>query len=427
MKLKHLMLGLFAITTCMSSVSQASEKLTLAEAMRKTLIQHPSLQVYDLREDALSSRRLTASLKPELELGIETENFAGSGEFSGFGESEWTITLSSVIEMGNKRASRIEAIDAQTELLKSRRQVEALDLLGAMASQFISALELSEQLTLAKESESLANKTIQTVSKRVSAGVAPDAELLRARAMASQATLRRKRVESELKVATVALSPYWNERRPPAREVVGDLFGFGPTRDFESLLQQVSTSPNFEVFASEKRVRDAAIQLAQSQSKSDLQWSVGARHFAELNDTAVVASLGIPLFSARRNEGELAALALESESLALERNRALNEFYVRLFDAYQSRILSIEAVNSLQTKTIPDLMEAQNKTRRAYESGRYSYLDLIAAQQSLLEAKAMLIRSARTALQAGVVIERLTGVSLSPEVIQKKIMEGVNQ
>ena len=137
--------------------------------------------------------------------------------------------------------------------------------------------------------------------------------------------------------------------------------------------------------------------------------------------------MGIPLFSARRNEGELAALALESESLALERNRALNEFYVRLFDAYQSRILSIEAVNSLQTKTIPDLMEAQNKTRRAYESGRYSYLDLIAAQQSLLEAKAMLIRSAATALQAGVVIERLTGVSLSPEVIQKKIMEGVNQ
>jgi len=51
----------------------------------------------------------------------------------------------------------------------------------------------------------------------------------------------------------------------------------------------------------------------------------------------------------------------------LERNRALNEFYVRLFDAYQSRILSIEAVNSLQTKTIPDLLEAQTKTRRAYE------------------------------------------------------------
>ncbi len=137
--------------------------------------------------------------------------------------------------------------------------------------------------------------------------------------------------------------------------------------------------------------------------------------------------MGIPLFSARRNEGELAALALESESLVLERNRALIEFYVQLFDAYQSRILSIEAVNSLQTKTIPDLMEAQNKTRRAYESGRYSYLDLIAAQQSLLEAKAMLIRSAATALQAGVVIERLTGVSLFPEVIQKKIMEGDNQ
>lgn len=421
MKLKHLMLAIFAFTSCMSSASHASEKLTLAEALRKTLIQHPSLQVYDLREDALSSRRLTAGLKPEYELGVETENFAGSSEFSGFSESEWTITLSSVIEMGNKRASRIEAIDAKTQLLKSRRQVEALDLLGAMASQFISALELSEQLTLANESESLANKTIQTVSKRVTAGVAPDAELLRARAMASQATLRRKRIESELEVATVALSPYWNERRPPAREVVGDLFSFGPTRDFESLLQQVSTSPNFEVFASEKRVRDAAIQLARSQNKSDLQWSVGARHFAGLNDTAVVASLGVPLFSARRNEGELAALTLESESLVLERNQALNEFYVQLFDAYQSRNLSIEAVNSLQTKTIPDLMEAQNKTRLAYESGRYSYLDLIAAQQSLLEAKALLIRSAAGALQAGVVIEKLTGMSLSPERSQQSL------
>ena len=98
--------------------------------------------------------------------------------------------------------------------------------------------------------------------------------------------------------------------------------------------------------------------------------------------------------------------------MAIRREQALNELYARLFDAYRTRAQSIEAPRTLESETLPALESALTTTRRAYESGRYGYLDLIAAQQALVDAKVTHIDTSAAALQAGVVIEQLTGISL---------------
>ncbi|MEQ8693031.1 MAG: TolC family protein [Pseudomonadales bacterium] len=406
-------LALCVGTWLMANGAFAEDSLSLGEATRKTLVNHAALQVFSYREAALMGRRQTSALRPGYELGAELENFAGSGTTNGIDDAELTVSLSSVIELGSKRQVRLASIDARAGLLEMERQVQALDVLGAMTTQFIAVMALQQRLVLAKESEALAKETTATVTSRVDAGAAPDAELLRARAMQSQAGLTVSQIERELEVAKVALASFWGERRTNTSAAEGNLFNFGTSIEFETLYQRSVDSPGMQIYASQERLQDSAVKLAKSRSKSDLRWSLGVRRLAGPSDTALVASIEMPLFSGRRNRGDVAAAMAERNEVPIRREQALNELYARLFDGYLTRIQSIEASRTLQGETIPALAQALATTRRAYESGRYGYLDLIAAQQALVDAKTTLIDTASAALQAGVIIEQLTGLSLA--------------
>lgn len=412
-KKRRYALALCVCTWLLANGAFAEESLSLVEATRKTLVNHAALQVFSYREEALMGRRLTSSLRPGLELGTELENVTGTGTTSGIDEAELTVSLSSVIELGSKRQARIASIDARARLLEMERQVQAIDILGAMTTQFIAVMTIQEHLELAKESEALAKETTATVKSRVDAGAAPDAELFRSRAIGSQARLTVSQIERELEVAKVALASFWGERQASISAANGDLFNFGSTIDFETLYQRSVDSPGIQIYASQERLQDSAVKLAKSRSKSDLRWSFGVRRLQGPSDTALVASIEMPLFSGRRNRGDVAAAMAERNEVPIRREQALNELYARLFDGYRTRAQSIEASQTLQDETIPALEQALSTTRRAYESGRYGYLDLIAAQQALVDAKASLIDTASAALQAGVIIEQLTGLSLS--------------
>ena len=65
----------------------------------------------------------TAALKPAYTLGVEVENFFGSGEVAGIQDLELTLTLSSVIEMGDKIHARKNISDLKGQMLVVQKQV----------------------------------------------------------------------------------------------------------------------------------------------------------------------------------------------------------------------------------------------------------------------------------------------------------------
>ena len=199
-------------------------------------------------------------------------------------------------------------------------------------------------------------------------------------------------------------------------DVQGDLFNFGKARTFDELWELAYSSPAVKTFTSEERLRDAEIRLAESKGKLDIRWSVGIRRLEGLNENALVGSLQIPLNSARRNRGAVAESRARRAEVGVLREQALNQLYVRLYDAYETRKQSIAAVRRLREETIPALSKALDQTRSLFEAGQYSYLELIDAQRVLLDAKQTYIATASAALQAAVAIEQLTGISLQNEV-----------
>lgn len=394
--------------------SQVDEPpLTLSSAVARALDRHPNLQIFDLRQRAVAGERRSAALRPDWQLEAEVESFAGTGEMQGFDTSEQTLALSSVIELGGKRSARVAVIDARANLLIAERQVQALDLISSVTREFVRTLATQERVQLARSASELADTTLQVVRRRAAAGAAPEAEVLRAEVAKTQAELGVARVQQELQVQRAKLAALLNVTTAEFGLLTGDLFQLAPADDFEQLYQRALDNPVMKIFADERRLRDAELQLARSRSRSDLTWRFGLRRLEETGDTGLVASLSVPLFTGERNRGAVETAYAERDQVEYQKQEAMLWLHAQLFEAYAYREQSIATVHALQEQIIPALTEALQITARAYESGRYSYIDWITAQRELLNAQQSLIDEAAAALSYGAVIEQFTAEPLS--------------
>ena len=67
------------------------------------------------------------------EVSLDLENVAGTGETSGFDDAEATFALSQVIELGDKRESRIGLGQAGRDAMTIDRAAAQLDVLADVA------------------------------------------------------------------------------------------------------------------------------------------------------------------------------------------------------------------------------------------------------------------------------------------------------
>lgn len=386
----------------------AKQPLELSTAITRTLNENPALRVFAFRQQALEGNRSTAELTPGFELGFDAEDFAGTADKQDFEGAKFTLYLSSVIEMGNKREARVSVVDSRYQYLNARREVEALELLGEVTRRFVSVLAAQHRLELAKESAQLAEQARVEIEVQSNAGVVPLADLKRAEAAAAQARLTVASEEGQFTYLKVALAAMWGNHMPTFNTVDGYLFQLGDAVTFETLFARVEQNPAIQVFAAEERLRAAEQRLASTNSSTDLRWLVGVKRFHDLGDTAFTAGFSVPLFSARRNQGAAQAASAAHDEVAVQREVALTNIRKQLFNAYTHRVQAMLMVEQLQSAIIPALAAALEETQRAYQQGRYRYLDYLSTRQEWVSARRALIDAAAAALTYSAEIEQLT-------------------
>ncbi len=359
----------------------------------------------------LIGRERTANLTPAYELDIEAENFAGTGDLKGFDGAEFTVSLSSVIEMGAKRDARRDLGSHRSAMLVAQQKIAALHLLAQVTQRYIDVLAAQENLSLAHEATTLAEETLVEVEKRVKAGSTPKAEIKRAMAAVGNARLSASSKQQQFFAAKASLALLWNEKwnesSPSFTTVVGNLYHFSADVAFNRLFAKIKQNPALLAFASEERLKSAQLRLATSQSDTDIQWTLGVRQMQDVGDTALVAGFSIPLFSSSNNSGAIISAQAERDEVQARKAIALLNLHSQLQQAYSSRKQAIYTANSLRKTIIPLLEEALDETQTAYQRGLYSYLDYLSARQELLIARQALIKSATAALRFGVEIEQL--------------------
>lgn len=402
--------------------------LTLNQAVEKTLQQHPSLQIYPLKHQQLKGRLQTAELKPASRVNVKTENVLGTGQNRLFDSAELTLTLSSVIELGDKRQARINQVTTAVDEYVIAQQVQSLNLVSQVTQQYVKALSAQAYLKLAKQSVELAEDVVDKVKRLVTAGAAPEPELSLAKANLLSAQLKLEQKQQAFELNKTLLSLFWNNQlnyhAVKFDSVSGDLFNFGKAMSFNQLFAQLKSNPQVQMQMAKQRSKFAELNLAKSQSTADLSWSLGVKYDNRSNDSALIASANLPLFQQQRNQGQLTALSAEREQLLIEQKNTLLDLKRQLYQAFSLRSQSISAVNGLKNKIIPLLEQSLVQTQRAYLAGRYSYSEWENAYQALLKARASLIAQAQTALLYTAQIEQISAQNLLLPAKQNAVSKG---
>ncbi len=157
------------------------ETITLSQAGALALTHSPRLAVFDFERRIRDARAIQADLRPNPELALEVENFMGSGDLSGFGGSELTLSVAQLFELGGKRAGRREVARFERELAVWDYETARLEVLSEVAHAFVQVVAAQLRITLADELIETARQDLTAVERRVQAGAASPIEQTRAR------------------------------------------------------------------------------------------------------------------------------------------------------------------------------------------------------------------------------------------------------
>jgi cobalt-zinc-cadmium efflux system outer membrane protein len=394
------------------STVEAADALRLEDAIIRTLERNPELAVFAYELKAQQGRVQQAGARSPIEAGLLVENALGTGSRSSFDAAETTLSLGFMLEHGALQRRR-EAAAAGTNFLETELNIRRIDAAAEASRRFITVLESQQHVVELRRARELADQTLEAVRARVRAAKVPQAEEARAQAALARAKLDEEHAEHELLTARRQLTALWGELNPTFTEATGALSSLPALPTFESLRAELDRNPDFERFVSEQRLRETELRLAETKRRAPWQLTTGVRRFEDGDDHAFIVGLTVPLQSRDYARGAVAQAQAQLDEVEAKRSARRVQLDTELFAIYQELYHAYTQVTMLRDDVLPKMEEAVEESRYAYERGRYSYVEWVAAQRELLE-----MRSALSAAYVGVhryrvEIERLVGTSLT--------------
>jgi len=405
---------LFIPITMVSASDLASDRpLTLEQAIIQVLEKNPLLKATDLEAQAAAARIRAAQLSPAFRASVALENFAGNGTNKGDDNLETTLSLTKVLELGNKADARTRFTRQQAMLLGNHQDAQRLDLLAQSTKRFIYVIGQQERLKLMRDSLLLAQRTKKIILRRVRAGRSPNTELGRTNISLQRKKLDLKRVEYALEVSRLNLSSLWSETIPRFHYAAGDLYKTSPLPPLNVLVEGLAQNPDLMALLSQQRLADMRVELAQSKRSMDVEIAAGIRHFNATDDSAFMLSLNLPLGTSSRAQVSIdEARSLQQREPYLYQQKLLL-LHTLLSELHKNIRYSIELITSLREQIIPQAQLTLKDYERGYTAGRYSYLELTEAQGVLLGARLEAIIAATDYHRYRIDMDRLTGAGLS--------------
>ena len=387
----------------------ADSPITLSEAMARARAHHPALTAGDAALKAQTGRIAEAGLPTQSSVELLVEDVGGTGEREGFSVAQTTLSLSHVMELGGKREARVTVAETERAVIEAEQDALRLDVGAEVARRFIDTLHAQADLALASETVQVAARTLAAVDKRARNAQALPAEAARARVGLEQAKLDAEDAEHGLRSARHSLAAAMGERQVAFGRAEGALFEFAPSVPFEVVEGRIEASPQFLRFASETRVRDAQIRLAEIRRRPDVRTQIGVRQYGDGDDVALMAGVSMPLGSRRRAGPSVDIARAERSRIEAEQQTAFLKVRAQLFEQYQKLEHARHESSILRDTMIPQLEGALEKSEYAYQRGRYSYLEWTEVQRELFAARRRLNEVAANFHTLRIEIERLSG------------------
>jgi cobalt-zinc-cadmium efflux system outer membrane protein len=224
-----------------------------------------------------------------------------------------------------------------------------------------------------------------------------------------------------LAVARRELAASWGSAEPRFQRAEGDLFGRRALPSYDGLTERLAQAPEILRQVSEKQLREAEIRLADAKRIPSPSLAAGIRRLEGPGEESLVFGLSVPLPTSDRNQGGRAeARALLAKSEARGRTTAVRLRTV-LFALSQELGHAASALDALEKNILPQADESLSLSRRGFEEGRFSYLELVDAERTLGAVKKERIETAASYHRFVLEIERLTGEPIDTGAQKEKV------
>lgn len=424
--------------------------LTLRQATTAALEGNPRLAAFSWEIRALEAEVHQAGRRanPELSLEIEDVRWTGgpeqtsvrslereveSGSHSGFAESEWTVSLSQVVELGGKRAKRIALAARQKDIAQWDYEALRADVLAETARAFIAVLVAQERVALAQERAALAEEVAQSIALRVEAGRVSPIEGDRAQIEVATARTGLERSHHELAAARSTLAAAWGSRAARFDRAVGEVDAIQPVAEAETLADAFENNPDLARWTAELAAREALVELEDARRIPDPTLTLGFRStglgdravrqygtdglsgiptrvdYDDSRDNSLVLGFSLPLPLFDRNRGNIEAARHRATRAEGERRATENALWTALSQAREQAAAAYAEATTLRSDVLDAANTTFDKTRIGYEQGKFNYLEVLEAQRTLVETKTAHLDALERYHDARIALERLTG------------------
>lgn len=381
-----------------------AEVLSLEEALNRAARSDPALAGTSARLRAGEAAVRQADVRPNPTLGLEVENLPTLGGGDLLDRTETTLRYEQSFERGGDREARAGLARREAGLITVEAGIRGLDRLEEAQRAWAEALAAQAELEIARARLDRMETFHAEVQRRVGAARDPLFAGARAEAELAQAQIDFDQAEIELRLARAVLARFWQGRSD---------FALDPSA-FEdtSSAREIAGDPaeiDLAFFAIQQDIADARVRVEQARAVPDATVSVGVRHFWEGQDVGLVVGGSIPLGRYDRNEGAIdraraegVAAAADLHALREERQREIARLQVVLAS-------SAMEVRRISEESLPQAERAVELVREGFARGGFSYNDVVATQNALLDLRARRVAVLREFHFNRARLDRLTG------------------
>ena len=390
-----------------------SDTLTFSQALSKTLTESPELESFAWQVRVKDAERIQASLLPNPTVGVEMENFAGTGPLDGYDASETTVRLSQKVLLGADRMKQKRVAGYSKELAGWDYEAKRLDVLTGLTKAFISAVEAQQQLQQQRELFRVAEQLFETVSAQVEAGKVSKLQQTKAQVELSRARIGLERARNQKISAFSRVASFWSAEAPGFTAVVGSLEVTRSLPEFQMVSDYIERNPDVARWTTELQQREAAISAAKAQGIPDINISAGYRWLQDIDAQAAVVSVSIPLPFFNRNQGNVRAARYQLNRAQDQQQAALIQAKQSLQQKFNTLQASYFEVQQLKEEVLPGAESAYQAALSGYRQGKFDFLEVLDAQRTLFETQTRYVQSLAEFNRAVADVERLIGASLN--------------
>ena len=410
MKTSYAAMMLLALCLLWAIPARATE-LSLAQALQRTLQQSPELQLYPYQQRINDAAAITAGQRPNPELDIELADVLGTGESSGVKSAELTLSLSQLIELGDKRQKRLELTKWQSKLTEQQYQLDKVDALAGTMRSFLQLLHQQALLRWTEQKIANEQQALEAAKQRAQAGNVTDADLSRLELRVLQSRMELKSLLAEKRVNLRLLASHWAQA-PDFDAVSGDLTLLPTLPSLADVLTQLQQAPELQWWLTQNRLLESQLQLAKALGQADLTIGAGIRRNQQSKNNALVLQLSMPLTLENPNQGAILATQAATEQAQLQQQHNMRQLQLQTERSYLQLTQFSEQIRDYQNAVIPLAQKVLDQMLAGYQQGLFDMTDLLSAQQEILLAKRTLI-DLHYALHLQLLeLERLTGLPM---------------